>query len=128
MDLKHFFVVKNGKQVFEDETLYKASLKRMEGYRGYLIMKTVKREITPGMYGYYFGHVIAECRNNIPDFAGWNYTDMHNHFWKLLRPGIDYTKAHAKDMIGYVEELIPWLYDKYGVVIQPDHKFSKVIS
>ena len=128
MDLKHFFVVKNGKQEFEDEDLYQTSLKQMEGKRGYVVMKTVKKEVTPGMYSYYFGYIIAECRIRLSEFAGWNYSDIHNRFWNILRPGQDFSRVKASDLINYIDELIPWLFDKYDLTIQPNRKFSKVIS
>lgn len=127
MELKHFYTVKNGKPVYEDEKLYNIVMRQNEGKRCYNVIRPVTKEISPGTYNYYFGYIIAECKN-IFIFAGWSYSDIHNHLWKELRPGLSFASAKAKDLLGYIEELIPYLFEKYKLVIQPDTKFSKIIS
>lgn len=128
MDLKHFFTVKNGVQIFEDEKLYKSALKQYEGKRGVLILKSVKKTITPSQYSYYFGYILIKIREEMFDFRGWEVVRIHNYFWKYLMPGKDFSSADRNEFGQYIDELIPYLIDKYNLFINIPTKFSKVIS
>jgi hypothetical protein len=143
LNYKHFFVVENGKMIFEDKEMFKAKMMMLEGKRSYAIMEEVKQEVTPNQYAYYFAGIIRrECLNS-EDFGGWTEDEVHSYLLGTLR-GIektirkkdglyksrilpDFKKFGKRKMTAYVDEVIAYLQTEHNIHPKPaeHYKYNK---
>jgi len=141
---KHFFVVEDGKMIFEDKEMFKAKMMMLEGKRSYAIMEEVKQDTTPNQYAYYFGGIIRkECMNS-NEFAGMTERQIHNYLISSVEgethtvisykgnpmmymdvPRIE--KFGKKKMVQYIEEIIAFLQTEHNIHPKPaeHYKYNK---
>ena len=85
LDFKHFFVVKDDNVIYQNEEMLSFFFKRLEGKRGYLLVREYEEEISPNQYAYYFGGIIrAECMNS-DCFASLTDKQIHQVLFEELR-------------------------------------------
>ena len=129
MELKHFFTVENGKEVYDDEKLYKSSLKNFEGQKAYKVIRPVAKIISPEQNSFYFGYIIGVKCKQSEIFRGWNNIIIHNTLWGILRPGERFESLNTrKKFSDYIDEVIPYLATEFKIYIEPKKNFSKIIS
>ena len=144
LEYKHFFICKNGVFIFEDPEMLKYKKLNLEGKRGYSIIQEDIPGPSTNQYAYYFGGIIRnEClSSNI--FAGWTEYEVHEVLFAELRSHTrvvempdgktivktvtdDFSTYDKDDMRLYIEELIPYLLNNYGIVVKPSdyYKYNK---
>ena len=138
---KHFFTVENGKFIWEEEDMFNLAKKRMEGKKGFVIIEEVEDNITPNQFAYYFGGIIrSECMNSNA-FAGMTEKEVHQVLFSELRSYTktieysngkverkvlteDFSNYRKKEMIKYLEELIPHLQVNYNIHPKPSSHYK----
>jgi len=141
---KHFFKVRDGKFIWEDEDMLEYKRKSLEGGRGYAIIEEAGDEITPNQYAYYFGGIIRkECMKS-NTFQGLSEKQVHQVLFNELRSSVkgikmpdgstklvtiaeDFSRYKLPDMQKYIEELIPHLQVEYNIHPKPasHYKYNK---
>ena len=153
LEYKHFFVVKNGKFCFEDKNMFEFKRRHLEGKRGYAVIEEEADKPSINQYAYYFGGIIrSECLSS-NTFSGWQEHEVHEFLLSELRSHTkvvekangttivktvvdDFSKFSKEDMSKYIEELIPYLLNEFGIHVKPAEYYkynkyrvtSKVIS
>lgn len=85
LDFKHFFVVRDNEVIYDNKEMLSFFLKRLEGKRGYFIVREYEEEVSPNQYAYYFGGIIrAECMNS-NCFAGLSDKQIHQVLLEEVR-------------------------------------------
>jgi hypothetical protein len=141
---KHFFVVKDGKFVWEDGEMFDYKKRSLEGKKGYALIEEQENKPSPNQYAYYFAGIIRkECM--VSDcFQGLSEKQIHSILFLELRSSVhgikmpdgstrlktiaeDFNRYTMKDMAKYIEELIPYLNTEYNIWPKPaDHyKYNK---
>lgn len=133
---KHFFKIVDGKYIWDEPDMFEYKRKALEGKRGYAIIEETDEEISPNQYAYYFGGIIRkECMVS-ETFQGLTEKQVHQVLFSELRSttkGIlmpdgstktvmvseDFDRYKKKDMILYLEELIPHLNTEYNIWPKP---------
>ena len=143
-EYKHFFIVKNGKFIWEEADMFRYKKLSLEGSRGYAIIEEITGEITPNQYAYYFGGIIRkECMVS-EVFRSFSEQQVHQVLFAELRSstkGIkrpdgttqlvtvteDFSAYKKDDMRKYIEELIPHLHEEYRIYPKPaeNYKYNK---
>lgn len=141
---KHFFKIRDGKFIWEDEEMFAYKKRSLEGYSGYAIIEKRVEEVTPNQYAYYFGGIIRkECmKSNI--FQGLSEKQVHQVLFNDIRSSVkgiknldgstrlvnvteDFNNYGKEDMRLYIEELIPHLQVEYDIHPKPaeHYKYNK---
>ena len=141
---KHFFKVVDGRFIWEELDMFEYKRKVLEGKRGYAIIDEADDDISPNQYAYYFGGIIRkECMVS-ETFQGFTEKQVHQILFAELRSttkGIlmpdgatktvmvseDFDKYKKKDMMLYLDELIPHLNTEYRIYPKPasHYKFNR---
>jgi hypothetical protein len=144
LKFKHFFTVKNGAFIFDDQEMLEYKRKNLEGKRGYALLEEELESNTPDQYGYYFGGIIRkECMNS-NDFAGLTEKEIHMALLSTLRSKQisyinkkgerifktieeDFRSFGKKKMTLYIEEVIAYLQTDHNIYVKPaeHYKYNK---
>lgn len=138
---KHYFTIRDGKFIWEEQDMLEFKRKSLEGRRSYAILEEVEDDITPSQYAYYFGGIIRkECmRSDI--FQGLSDKQIHQVLFMELRStqkGIkmpdgttrlvtvtdDFGNYKKPDMIQYISEVIPHLQVEYDIHPKPAEHYK----
>ena len=145
MLFKHKFSVINKQFIWDDRQMFDYKRMSLDGKRGYAIIEELGEEISVNQWGYYFGGIIRrECMAS-NTFSGLTDKEIHQILFAELRSqekGIempdgrvklvtiteDFSAYKKKDMVAYIDELIPHLNVNYGIFPKPashykDNKF-----
>jgi len=132
LDFKHFFVVKDGQILYDNKEMLSFFLQRLEGKRGYFLVREYEEEVSPNQYAYYFGGIIrSECMNS-NCFAGLTDKEIHQVLLEEIRgkeitvtrpDGTSYQKTVTDDfraygmrkMALYVNDVITHLQVNYNI-------------
>lgn len=139
---KHFFVVKDGKMIFEDREMLNFAKTNLEGKRGYALIEEVKKDISTDQYAYYYGGIIRkECMVS-NDFAGLKESEVHGALMMETGHSTTVTYRHPKKgrvlyeipedvkkwsmrkMSQYVEEVIALLNTEYQIYPKPSSHYK----
>lgn len=137
---RHFFTPVNGRILWENEEVLNYILYNGNGKRHYAVIYEWQEDITPDMYSFYFGGIIrGECMNS-NCFASLTHSEIHQILFSELRSHLvsyvkpngtretksvidDFSQYKKKDMIAYIEELIPHLQNEYNIHIKSKDKY-----
>ncbi len=141
LDYKHFFVVNNEEISYDNKEMLSFFIKRLEGKRGYMLIREYEEEKTPNQLAFYFAGIIkAECMNS-ECFAGLSSKEIHQVLFEELRSkqiiiempdGSSRIKTVSEDFGGYgikkmklyIDELIIHLLVNYKIQVK-DPKMYK---
>lgn len=138
---KHYFIIRDGKFIWEEPDMLEFKRKSLEGVRSYAILEEVEGDITPNQYAYYFGGIIRkECMVS-EAFQGLSDKQIHQVLFTELRStqkGIknkdgttrlvtvtdDFGSYKKPDMIKYIEEVIAHLQLEYDIHPKPAEHYK----
>ena len=148
LEYKHWFVCQDGKIYWDRPDFLRAKLHMLERRRGYAIITLAEEPVTPNQYAFYFGGIIrGECMHS-NCFQNISEREIHDILFKEL---CSYTKEviiQKKDgsidhrmekftedfhhygkrkMAEYLEKLIPYLEQEYGIIVKDpkDYKYNQ---
>lgn len=141
LKFRHYFTVINGERHYNDEGMLKLILSKLEGKKAYETFHEEKEPISNDLYAFYFGGIIRhECMaSNV--FASLTEREIHNVLFSEIRSHTvtirlpdgsathksvsdDFHKYTKKDMLSYIEELIPHLQLEYGIHVKEKEKYD----
>lgn len=141
LDYKHFFVVKDGETIYENKEMLSYFMKRLNGKRGYMLIREHEEEISPNQYAFYFGGIIRiECMAS-NCFAGLTDKQIHQVLLEEVRgqeivvtrpDGSSYYKTVTDDfgafgkkkMSQYIDEVIAHLLITYHIQVKDPKQYS----
>jgi len=143
-DYKHFFHVKNGVFYWEEKDLFDYKRNKLEGKRGYAIIKRDIPGKSPNQRAYYMKGIIKETCLNSECFAGWNEYEVHDYLLKSIRgkPKIvklkdgyertilsppDFASFNKEKTSVYIEEVLAFLSYQHDIHPKPaeHYKYNK---
>ena len=143
---KHFFIVKEGKFIWDDPQMFEYKKKSLDGRRGYAIIEEEKDKASTNQLAYYFGGIIRkECmKSNV--FTGLSEKEIHNGILfetrgyvrniqmpdgttKIMEclPDFDDIVKDKGEMSKYISEVIILLQTDYNIHPKPasHYKYNK---
>lgn len=151
LEYKHWFVCQDGKFYWDRPDLLRAKMHMLNNRRGFAIITYAKENITPGQYAFYFGGIIrGECMHS-NCFQNVNEKEIHKLLFKELRTYTkeiiltkkdgsiehsfesfteDFDSYSKEQMSKYIEELIPYLAEEYGIHIKDknDYQYNQYVT
>jgi len=141
LDFKHFFIVRDGELIYDNKEMLSFFVKRLEGKRGYLIVREYEEEVTPNQWAFYFGGIIrSECMNS-DCFIGLTDKQIHQVLFSELRSKeiiitlpdgstrqktiTDDFKAYGKrKMARYMDDVIKHLQVDYNIHVKDPKMYA----
>ena len=145
LEYKHWFYCINGKLYWERPDFLRAKIHMLDGKKGYAIITYAEDPITPNQYAFYYGGIIrGECMHS-NCFQNVGEKEIHDILFGELRSYTkeviitkkdgtiehkmakfteDFGNYGKKKMSEYLEELIPYLQDEYGIIVKDPKEYK----